>query len=285
MTTGTPVVPLQQIGALYDGTLSEPRLNHPEGLAVGDDGTVWCGGETGEIYRIAADGSSLEVVTSTGGFVLGVALDRQGRLYACDLKHAAVFRYDTAGGELEMFAGGDGAMRIPNWPVVDHARGCLYVSDSHAPDTPGPGVWRFDLESGDGGLWYDGALTFANGMALSPSGDELLVAETFARRVTAITIAASGAAGSTRTVVDGIERLPDGLAFDEQGRLYIACYEPSRIYRWDGESLELFADDPEAHALCHPTNVAFSGADLLTSNLGRWHIARIPAGVRGLPLR
>src|SRR5688500_14241442 len=126
-----PIIPFEAIGVLYDGTITEPRLNHPEGLAVAADGAVWCGGETGEIYRIAPDGSSLEVVATTEGFILGVAFDRDGRLYACDLKHAAVFRYDPAGGELTQFANGaDGvAMRVPNWPVVDHARGCLYVSD------------------------------------------------------------------------------------------------------------------------------------------------------------
>jgi sugar lactone lactonase YvrE len=85
--------------------------------------------------------------------------------------------------------------------------------------------------------------------------------------------------------VDGIERLPDGLAFDSQDNLYISCYEPSRIYRAspDGK-LELLFDDPEAHMLCHPTNCAFRGDDLFTSNLGRWHITKIETGISGAPL-
>ena len=36
----------------YDGLLTEPRLDHPEGLAVHRDGSAWCGGERGQIYRI-----------------------------------------------------------------------------------------------------------------------------------------------------------------------------------------------------------------------------------------
>ncbi len=28
----------------FDGLLTEPRLDHPEGLAVHKDGSVWCGG-------------------------------------------------------------------------------------------------------------------------------------------------------------------------------------------------------------------------------------------------
>ena len=134
-------------------------------------------------------------------------------------------------------------------------------------------------------MWYDKPLNFANGMALSPDRRTLYVIETFARRVVRIPIADDGSAGSAKIFVEGIERLPDGLAFDADGNLYIACYEPSRLFRAtpDGE-LELLFDDPEAHLLCHPTNCAFRGTDLFTSNLGRWHITRIDLGVMGASL-
>jgi sugar lactone lactonase YvrE len=282
-----PILPLSRASVFYDGTLGEPRLLHPEGVAVDRDGNVWCGGELGQIYRIAADGSALEVVASTGGFTLGLAFDRQGRLYTCDLAHKAVFRLDPASRRLERFAtgGGGASLRVPNVPVVDARRDCLYVSDSHDPARPGPGIWRFDLDTGAGGLWYDRPLTFANGLALSPAGDALYVAETFARRVVRIPIRADGSAGDPEPFLDNIERLPDGLAFDVEGNLYVACYEPSRLYRADPSGrLELLIDDPEAHTLCHPTNCAFRGTDLFTANLGRWHITRIDLGVPGLPL-
>jgi len=42
--------------------------------------------------------------------------------------------------------------------------------------------------------------------------------------------------------------------------------------------------DVEAHALCHPTNVAFRGTTLFLSNLGRWHVAAVEVGVEGAPL-
>jgi sugar lactone lactonase YvrE len=79
--------------------------------------------------------------------------------------------------------------------------------------------------------------------------------------------------------------LPDGLAVDADGRLYVGCYEPSRVLRiGPGGTAELVADDPEAHLLCHPTNLAFRGEELLTSNLGRWHVTTIPVGVSGTAL-
>jgi sugar lactone lactonase YvrE len=128
-------------------------------------------------------------------------------------------------------------------------------------------------------------MNFANGMALSPDRNSLYVVETFARRVSRIPIQEDGSAGMAEVFVDGIERLPDGLAFDIQGNLYISCYEPSRLYcaAPDGR-LELLFDDPEAHMLCHPTNCAFRGEDLFTSNLGRWHITKIEVGIPGAPL-
>jgi sugar lactone lactonase YvrE len=270
----------------HDGTVTEPRLLHPESVAVASDGAIWCGGELGHLYRLSEDGSELREVACTGGFILGIAFDTQGRLYACDLKHGCVFRYDPAADDLTRFASGDGqrAISIPNWPVVDAARNVLYVSDSHKPTESGPGIWRFDLDSGEGTLWFDHDLTFANGMALAPDGQSLLVAETFGRRITRIPIEADRRAGNAETVVETPGVLPDGLAFDGEGNLYIACYEPSRILRLRDGVLELFLDDPEAHTLCHPTNCAFRGSELLIANLGRWHITSLRTDATGLPL-
>ena len=282
-----PVIPFERSTVFFDGVFSEPRLNHPEGLAIDGAGNVWCGGEEGEIYRIDADASRIELMATTGGFTLGMAFDAAGRLYTCDLKHAAVFRFDPSSGSLERFAEGDGSarMQIPNVPVVDVQRNCLYVSDSFHFQQAGPGVWRFDLDSGAGRLWYDRPLRFANGLALSADRSWLYAAETFARRVVRIPIQADGSAGAAEPFVQDVPALPDGLAFDVEGRLYLACYEPSRIYRADASGrVELLIDDPEAHTLCHPTNCAFRGTELFNSNLGRWHVTRTEVGVAGLPL-
>lgn len=282
-----PILTMDKVEIFFDGIFSQPRLRHPEGVAVDGEGNIWCGGEEGEIYRIKHDGSDIELVASTGGFTLGLAFDANGNLYTCDMKHAAVFRLNTATGHLEPFAegGADRGIRIPNFPVVDEARSCLYVSDSYDMKQPGPGVWRFDLNTGEGDLWYEQPMAFANGMALSPERDFLYVAETFARRLLRVPIREDGSAGKAEVFVRSIERLPDGLAFDTEANLYVSCYEPSRVYKISPDrQIRLLVDDPEAHTLCHPTNCAFRGKDLLTSNLGRWHITRIDVGLEGLPL-
>jgi gluconolactonase len=91
----------------YDGLLTEPMLDHPEGIAVHRDGSIWCGGERGQVYRIEADGSAMEqVAQAEEGFSHGMAFDAGDNLYVCDLKHAAVMKLDTKSGILERFADG-----------------------------------------------------------------------------------------------------------------------------------------------------------------------------------
>lgn len=278
-TGGPTAIPLDRCRVFFDGTFTTPRLQHPEGLAVAPDGSIWCGSENGQILRIAADG--IEEVASTGGFTLGMAFDGERALYVCDQRHAAVFRLDLASGRLDRFT--PPGIRIPNYPVVDSARHRLLVSDSHAFGEPGPGVWAYDLTSGEGELWYAEALDFANGMALAPDGEALFVCETFAQRISRIAIAADGSAGPAAPYAEELPGLPDGLAFDDGGALFVGCYEPSRILRIPpgGGGAEVYVEDPTAHLLAHPTNIAFDGSALYAANLGRWHVTRIDTDTSG----
>jgi gluconolactonase len=282
-----PLLDLGRAAVFFDGTLHEPQLNHPEGIAVDESGAVWCGGSAGEVYRLPADGSRLELVASSGGYALGMAFDRRGRLYVCDLKHRTVMRREPTTGTYERWARvpAERPMVAPNFPVVDHDRGCLYVSDSNVAHRPGMGVWRLDLETGSATLWWDEPMDFANGMALDTEAGTLYVAESWGRRVTAIAIGDDGMATGARTVVDGIDGVVDGLALAADGTLYLACYAPSQIMRLDPtRGLELVIRDPICDLLCHPTNIAWRGTDLLTANLGGHHLTRIDLGVEGRSL-
>ena len=51
-TAETPVLPMERARVFFDGVFSDPRLQHPECVAVGPDGWIWCGSENGEILRI-----------------------------------------------------------------------------------------------------------------------------------------------------------------------------------------------------------------------------------------
>lgn len=285
--SGSPaLVSRDGVRVVYEGSLTDPQLDHPEGVAVHRDGSIWCGGERGQIYRLTPDGRELAEVGSTGGFCLGMAFDANDNLFICDLKHAAVMRFDAASGKVERWADGAGGRRfgIPNFPAFDDA-GRLYVSDSHAFGEPGPGVFRLQPD-GSGELWYGENVTFANGLALSPDGRHLYVAETFAHRVFRIPVLPDGTAGVREEVAELGAALPDGLAFDAAGNLYVGCYEPSQVLRVaPGGQVETLFHDVTAHTLAHPTNLAFRGTTMFTANLGRWHITAIEVGREGLPLR
>lgn len=275
-----------RVSVFFDGTLTDPQLDHPEGVAVHPDGSVWCGGERGQIFRLNAAGTSIEEVASTGGFALGMAFDRSAEhLFVCDLKHAAVYRVETTSGRVERFT--DGApgrpLRIPNFPAFD-AHGRLYVSDSYGFGQQGPGVFRVDPD-GRTELWFDRDVTFANGLAIAPDGSWLYVAETFASNVFRIEIRDDGTAGARQEVANLPGSLPDGLAFDVEGNLYVGCYEPSQVLRIDATgAIDVLWRDVTAHTLAHPTNLAFRGTTMFTANLGRWHVTRLEVGVEGVRL-
>jgi sugar lactone lactonase YvrE len=273
----SPTLPTKTARILYDG-IADHRFRNPEGIAVAADGRIWCGTSTGWVYRIEPDGSGAQAVASTGGFLLGIAFDRAGNLYACDLLNTTVLRLPAGGDAFEPFARpSDGPMRIPNVVVVDDEGGVVYVSDSHG-DGPGPGIWRYDIDGGEGRLWYGGSLDWANGMVLTADRTAILVAESWGRCVTRIPIAPDGSAGTPAIEVKvGGDVVIDGLTLDAAGNLILLCYAPSRVYRRNptGE-LELLIDDPDHSVLCHPTNGVVRDGVFYTANLGRWHITEVP---------
>mgnify|MGYP001378343072 FL=1 len=50
-----PVLDSNKAKVYYDGIFSNPRLQHPEGVALDNEGYVYCGTENGEIMKIEKD--------------------------------------------------------------------------------------------------------------------------------------------------------------------------------------------------------------------------------------
>jgi gluconolactonase len=262
-------------------------LDHSEGIAVTPDGTIYVGGEAGQIYRINGDGTPAEVA-NTKGFVLGLAADAEGRLYACDQIAAAVLRVDPDTQAIEIFSDGDGEqrMRVPNWGAFD-GDGNYYVSDSGSWGAGDGWIWVV-RPGGRTEVWTRESCDFPNGLAVAPDNSRLYVVESNPGRIVEIPIAPDGSASARRVLCELGRVVPDGVAVADDGSLVVACYRPDTIYRWHpDDGLTVLAHDPQGVVIAAPTNVAFTGDDLemlVVPNLGRWHLTRGRTGVRGTPL-
>lgn len=285
MTSENTVWSIEQASVFIEG------LDHPECVAAHPDGSVWAGGEAGQIYRIEPDGSAIEEIANTGGFILGIAFSPDlSWLLICDNGPHCLWRLDLATRELSLFSEGAAGHRfkIPNYGCFA-SDGTIYVSDSGDFRQVTGLVTRFDADhSGRGEVWCKGPFNFANGMCLSPDEDALYVVASFLPGVERIAINPDGSAGKREVFVTLPRTVPDGVAFDADGNLYVSCYSPNHIYRVapDG-SKELLLDDWDMHTLSNPTNISFGGpglSTLYTANLGRWHVTSIRTDVHGLPL-
>ena len=108
-------------------------LDHPECVAIHPDGSAWAGGENGQIYKISSDGSQIEEVSNTGGFILGIAFSPNAEWLAiCDLNNHCLWKLDPRSGELSKFSEGvenhsfNNHIGTPHHPFsCRHARVCL----------------------------------------------------------------------------------------------------------------------------------------------------------------
>ena len=102
-----------------------------------------------------------------------------------------------------------------------------------------------------------------------------------------IPIQPDGSAGQAVVMAELFHTVPDGVAFDTEGRCYVAHYTPDRIDRIlpDG-TVETVVEDWEAIHLNAPTNIAFCGPNLefvAAACVGEEFLAIADLGVRGQP--
>ena len=283
------------------GTMAAPRrlstltnlghaLDHPEAVAWGPDGRIYAGGEAGQLYRIGLNDSICEQIARVeGGFLLGLAHDADGNTYACDDRNTCVHRI-TPQGAVSVYCNGNAEqrMRVPNYPVFDDA-GNLYVSDSGEWGKQNGWIWKIAPGGKQAEIWNHSANGFTNGMCLSADGKALYVVESSPPLISKVEIKADGSAGKRTVVVELPRNVPDGIAFDETGDLYISLYNPNIIYRYTamGELITLY-DDWEQLMLVAPTNIAFGGPDMKTliiASLCGWSVHTAPMDVPGVKLR
>ena len=260
------------IEVLVDG------LDHPEGVCWDPRaGVLWAGGEAGQIYRVLLEERRAEEAARAPGFVLGLAVDGRGRLAVCCRDAGSLCLLED--GAVRSVQNG---FKFPNFPAFG-PDGTLYVSDSGTWGANDGRVFRLAL---DGRLELSSTevTDFPNGCAVTEDGRYLWIVESRRPTVNRIDLRTGELEQVTR--LEGT--VPDGVAFTAEGGALVSCYRPDRIVHLDAAGVvDIVAEDPQGTLLAAPTNVAFAGPGLdrlVCANLGRWHLALVESGLRGVPL-
>jgi gluconolactonase len=216
--------------------------------------------ERQKIMKLAADGSTT-VYRDRSNAANGNATDAQGRLYTCERDGRRVARM-TRDGSLSVVADRWEGKKLnsPN-DVTVRKDGHVYFTDPASKAVQEP------MEIGFNGVYHvrpDGKISLVsrtmsrpNGVALSPDGHILYVADSEKRAIVAFDLDEQGNALHERVLIAATDGSPDGLRVSAAGNLYIAC-RGIAVYSPDGKLLRTIAV-PE-----QPANCGFGDADLRT---------------------
>ncbi len=206
-----------------------------EDVLVGADGRVWTGTEDGGIHvHDPADGSVVTVV-ATGGRPLGLEWMPDGRLLVCDA-HRGLLAFTEATGDLEVLATEvEGVPMLCTNNAAVAADGTIWFSDSSM--VWAVEQWKNDLvehtctgrllrrgRDGDVRVVLSG-LSFANGVALTPDEDAVLVAETGTCAIRRVHLV-DGEARETTMWLEDLPGHPDNIALGSDGLIWVTIASP-----------------------------------------------------------
>ena len=267
-------------------------VDHPESIGIGPNGQAYTTGTGCQVYRVDLERNEAEQFATTEARCLGSAVDADGNLYLAQAGTVGNVLKITPDGQSSVYATGpDGKPFVcTNYPAFDK-QGNMYLSDSGDWSGEINGhIYKIPPAGGQADLWYPQPVDTPNAVALDADEGFLYFVETFGSSVSRIAINKDGSAGAFERVVHMPRHIPDGIAFDSEERLWIACHRPDAIYVFDLSSrrMGLFAEDWRGERLRGPTDVAFAGMDrdiILAASLDNMVIHRFDdTGVRGLPL-
>jgi sugar lactone lactonase YvrE len=194
------------------------------------DGRLWlCDWGAHEIVAVDLDGTR-ELVAELPSFPFSIDWLPDGRLVV--VADGALF-VEEDGAMLPWLSLTDLSDRPWNEIVVD-GRGNTFLNgigfDLMAGEKPGPGL--IAVVTPDGSVrQVAGGLAFPNGMVVTPDSTTLVVAESYAARLTAFDIEPDGSLVNRRVWADLGDAAPDGLCLDEDGAIWYADVPHRRCVR------------------------------------------------------
>ncbi len=184
-----------------------------------------------EVVAVDLDGNR-DVVLRMPSFPFSIDWLPDGRLLITSGRDGLLRRMEPGGSlvthaDLTSIAGG--------WnEIVVDGRGNAYVNgggfDLLAGEKFAPGIVALVTPDGSARQLADG-IAFPNGMAVTADNSTLIVAESYAKRLTAFDIAADGSLSNRRVWADLHEGVPDGICVDADSAVWYADVPNKRCVR------------------------------------------------------
>lgn len=261
-------------------------LHKPEGPTLDRSGTL-CVVEmaAGLVSRVGENGQ-VTPVARVGGMPNGMALGPDGNLYVCNNggfgKERSRVERVGPDGKVEWFLS-----EVDGTPL-NAANDIAFTDDRHFyctdPRQPVTGTFYTHV-CPPGDLIFaaiDGtatriktAIRFPNGIAVSPDGRTLVVAECQTGQIHAFAIEGPGRLGPARIFARLPTGLPDGIRFDSQGNLIVCGFGSGNLHVFSPDGSRVLTsiafDDNNI------TNTCFGGSDGKTLYVTEMSLGRVSA--------
>jgi sugar lactone lactonase YvrE len=214
--------------------LAEAGLG-PEDVTRDANGLFYTGLQDGRILRFPPEGSNSEQFVNTGGRPLGMQFDAQGNLIVADAfkgllsiapDGAITVLTDSVNGQRMVFPddldiAADGTIWFTD--ASQHFDQHHWINDFWEAQPTGR-LLSYDSQSKQTAVRMSD-LRFANGVALGPDDEFVLVNETLAARIWRLWLKGPRA-GQREIFCDALPGYPDNLSFNESGTFWVALPAP-----------------------------------------------------------
>ncbi len=248
-----------------------------DGIAFGEsprwhDGRLWfCDWAAETLIALSLDGSH-EVIARVPSFPFSIDWLPDGTLLIVAARQQAVLTV-ADGGSLQRYADLSAlSERPPGNEIVVDGSGHVYVNgggfDLAGGEAFAPGMVAL-VADGAAPRRVAGELAFPNGMAITADDKTLIVAESYAKRLTAFDITEDGSLENRRVWAELGDGVPDGICVDREGAVWYADVPNRRCSRVREGGEEL--DRVELDRGCFACMLGGPDGDTLFVITREWH--------------